>query len=367
MNRENDTTRQPKRSSQPPKKKRGKIIAIILLLLVILGATGVFSFNYFIGEKLKPVGNGELVYVEIEEGAVISDVADLLVKNKLIRDALAFELLAKKENSAHQIQSGYYALSPSESAQQILDQLVSGDVADATVTIPEGRNIKEFAVILEEKNICDADAFIEETKKVAEYQKNYPILSSISLESKDGVSRTLEGYLFPDTYSFSPNTEPSEVVTAMLDRFTEVYNKDDLKRTTELGKTVDQIVTMASIVELETKLVEDKANAASVFYNRIAANMPLQSDITVDYARGEKTAVLTTEQTQIASPYNTYINTGLPFGPICSFGETSLEAALYPAETSYLYFVADMSTGKIYFNETYEEHLADVEKYMGTK
>lgn len=352
-------------SRKRPRRKKGKLIAIILLLLVILGATGVFSFNYFIGQMLEPVGDGDLVYVQIEEGAVIGDVSQLLVENKLIRDAFAFELLAKKSNAANQIQSGYYAFSPTESGQQILDRLVSGDVADATVTIPEGRNISEIAKILEEKNICDADAFIEETKKVAEYQKNYPILSSIPLEPKDGVSRTLEGYLFPDTYSFTPNTEPSEVVTAMLDRFVEVYNKDDLKRTTEMGKTVDDIVIMASIIELETKLDEDKANAASVFYNRIAANMPLQSDITVDYARGEKTAVLTTDQTQFASPYNTYINTGLPFGPICSFGKTSLEAALYPATTKYLYFVADMNSGKIYFNETYEEHLADVEKYMG--
>ena len=353
------------RSEKRPQRKKGKLVAIILLLLVIFGATGVFSYNYFIGQMLEPVGDGDLVYVQIEDGAVIGDVSQLLAENKLIRDAFAFELLAKKNNTANQIQSGYYAFSPSESAQQILDRLVSGDVADSTVTIPEGRNISEFAKILEEKNICDADAFIEETKKVAEYQKNYPILSSIPLEPKDGVSRTLEGYLFPDTYSFTPNTEPSEVVTAMLDRFVEVYNKDYLKRTTEMGKTVDDIVIMASVVELETKLVEDKANAASVFYNRIAANMPLQSDITVDYARGEKTAVLTTDQTQFASPYNTYINTGLPFGPICSFGETSLEAALYPATTKYLYFVADMKTGKIYFNETYEEHLADVEKYMG--
>ncbi|MEO1815359.1 MAG: endolytic transglycosylase MltG [Acetobacterium sp.] len=348
-----------------PRKKPGKLIAIILLLLVVFGATGVFSFNYFIGQMLEPVGDGDLVYVQIEEGAVISDVAELLTENGLIRDAFAFEMLAKKESTANQIQSGYYAFSPTESAQQILDRLVSGDVADATVTIPEGRNISEFAEILEEKNVCDAEAFIEETKKVAEYQKNYPILSSIPLTEKDGVSRTLEGYLFPDTYSFSPGVEPSAVVTAMLDRFVEVYDQELQKRTKDKGKTVDEIVIMASIVELETKLVEDKANAASVFYNRIAENMPLQSDITVDYARGEKTAVLTTEQTQFPSPYNTYINTGLPFGPICSFGETSLEAALYPAETKYLYFVADMNSGKIYFNETYEEHLEDVEKYMG--
>ncbi|MBC3886977.1 endolytic transglycosylase MltG [Acetobacterium paludosum] len=350
---------------QPSSPKRGKFIAIILLLLIVFASTAVFSFNYFMNEILKPVGDGDLVYVRIEEGAVISEVADLLEKDHLIKDALAFEVLAKNKNMTDQIQSGYYAFSPSEPAEQILERLVAGDVYDSAVTIPEGENIEEIAAILEKNHVCDGDAFIAETKKVAEYQKKYPILSSIPLETKDGVSRTLEGYLFPDTYSFTPESDPSAVVDAMLDRFVEVYDQDYLNRTTEMGKTVDQIVIMSSIVELETKYVEDKANVASVFYNRIAANMPLQSDITVDYARGEKTAVLTTEETQFASPYNTYINLGLPFGPICSFGKTSLEAALYPATTKYLYFVADMTSGKIYFNETYEEHLADVETYLG--
>lgn len=353
------------RPVQPPSGKRSRVIAITVFLLVILAATAVFSFKFFIGSILKPVGEGATVYVQIEEGAVLSEVADLLKQDKLIKDSLAFEILAKNKGVANQIQSGYYAFNPSESAEEILNRLVAGDVNDSAVTIPEGKNIKEIAAILEENHICDGDAFIAETQKVAEYQKKYPLLSSISLESKDGVSRTLEGYLFPDTYNFVPDTTPAEVVTAMLDRFSEVYTPADLKRTAEMGKTVDQIVIMSSLVELETKYDDDKANVASVFYNRIAAGMPLQSDITVDYARGDKTAVLTTEQTQIASPYNTYINLGLPFGPICSFGEASLQAALAPAETKYLYFVADMKTGKIYFNETYEGHQADVQTYMG--
>ncbi|KNZ43291.1 endolytic transglycosylase MltG [Acetobacterium bakii] len=357
--------RPPKQKRQRKKKNPVQAIAIIILLIIILGATAVFSFNYFINDKLAPVGNGDPVFVDIEEGSVVSDIAEQLEAENLIQDALAFELMAKKEGLGNQIQSGYYEFKPSESALEILNRLIEGDVYDSAVTIPEGRNIKEFAAILEEQMVCSAEDFIAETQKVGDYQKNYPILSTISLEPKDGVSRTLEGYLFPDTYNFKPNTDPSEVVTAMLDRFVEVYNQDYLNRTAEMGKTVDQIVIMASIIELETKFDDDKANAASVFYNRIAADQPLQSDITVDYARGEKKAILTTEETQFPSPYNTYINKGLPFGPICSFGEPALKAALYPATTEYMYFVADIKTGKIYFNVTYEEHLEDVETYLG--
>lgn len=358
--------KEPKQPRQKKNKNPGKIIAIIILLIIILGVTAVFSFNYFINNKLAPVGNGDPVFVEIKEGSVVSDIAKQLAKKNVIQDALAFELLAKKEGKADHIQTGYYEFKPSESAKEILNRLVMGDIYDFSVTIPEGRNIKEIAVILEEHQVCSADAFIAETKKVAEYQKKYPILSSISVEPKDGISRTLEGYLFPDTYSLKPNSEPSVVVTAMLDRFVEVYNQEYLNRTTEMGKTVDQIVILGSLIELETKFNEDRATAASVFYNRLAADQPLQSDITVDYARGEKKAILTTEETQFASPYNTYTNLGLPFGPICSFGQPALEASLYPAETNYMYFVADIATGKIYFNETYEGHLADVEKYLGS-
>lgn len=347
------------------KKKPGKIIALIIMIISILGVTAVFSFNFFISDKLTPVGEGDSVVIEITEGSVINDIAEQLAKENLIQDALAFEFLAKKQGNADMIQTGYYEFNPSESAEEILNRLVEGDIYDSAVTIPEGRNIKEFAKILEEHKVCSADDFIAETKKVEDYQQKYPILSSISLEAKDGITRTLEGYLFPDTYNFSPNTEPSVVVSAMLDRFVQVYTPEYLNRTEEMGKTVDQIVIMSSIIELETKFDDDKANAASVFYNRLAADQPLQSDITVDYARGEKTAILTTEETQFPSPYNTYINKGLPFGPICSFGEPALQASLYPADTKYMYFVADIKTGKIYFNETYEEHLADVETYLG--
>jgi len=356
-----------KEPSQLRKKKNPvKIFAIIVLLIIILGATAVFSFKYFISDRLLPVGEGDAIVIEIADGSVINDIANQLVKENLIQDALAFEFLAKKQGNEDLIQTGYYEFNPSESAQEILNRLIEGDIYDTSVIIPEGRSIKEFAKILEEHKVCSAEAFIAETKKVADYQKSYPILSSIPLEAKDGITRTLEGYLFPDTYKFQPNSEPSAVVTAMLDRFVLVYNQEYLNRTTEMGKTVDQIVTMGSIVELETKFDEDKANAASVFYNRLAVDQPLQSDITVDYARGDKTAILTTEETQFPSPYNTYINVGLPFGPICSFGEPSLKAALYPATTNYMYFVADIKTGKIYFNETYEGHLADVETYLGS-
>lgn len=346
------------------KKVNQKRLVIILFVFLLLCTTVIFSFSFFIKKNLEAVGQGESVQIEIPSGYTVSEMADLLKAEGLIKDTFAFEYYVRRENLADQLQSGHYEISPELSVEKIVDMLKSGDVYNSSVTIPEGKNISEIAVILEDEGICSQDDFIAETEKVADYQALYPILDGIPLEAKDGVTRSLEGYLFPDTYSLTPDATAEDVVTAMLDRFEEVYTDDYLKQTEEMGKTVDEIVTMASLVEMESKYDEDRASVASVFYNRIAANMPLQSDITVDYARGDKTTVLTTEQTQIASPYNTYINLGLPFGPIASFGEASLEAALYPDQTNYLYFVANLETGEIIFNETYEEHLADVETYL---
>ena len=221
-----------------------------------------------------------------------------------------------------------------------------------------------MAPLVEQAGICTADEFTAETADIAKYQADYPILSSIPA---DKISqRTLEGYLFPDTYSIPTEggNGAQKLVEAMLTRFSEVFT-DDMAQTAESSnRTVDDVVILSSIVELETKLPEDRADAASVFYNRMAQSMPLQSDITVDYANGTKTPVLTTEQTQIDSPYNTYINLGLPLGPICSPGEGSIEAALNPSDTKYVYFVADMDTGKLHFNETLEGHNQDVATYM---
>lgn len=340
------------------------VIGSILVLLAVLVA----AWNFYYDKMLEPVSDSQdSIVVEIPEGSTIKDVAGILYDKGLIRSAMIFESYAGRHSrGTKQIQAANYAFTPSLSSVEIFNRLLEGDAYSGAVpiTIPEGKNIKEIADILEKNHICSASDFIAETNNLSKYKEKYPILSSIPEDKTGRVP--LEGYLYPDTYQFVSGMNVESVVSAMLGRFQDKFDANMQAKATSMGKSVDDIVTMASIVELETKLDEDKANVASVFYNRIAAGMPLQSDITVDYARGTKTAVLSTEDTKIDSPYNTYIHTGLPVGPICSPGLPSLNAALNPATTNYYYFVADMSTGKIYFNETLEGHNADVEKYMGT-
>lgn len=360
--------REAEEMEAPVRRKKGGLkykLPIVIAAVVLIVVIAIFAGRSFYNAMLEPTGTStETMIVEIPDGSTIKDVGEILYDQGLIKNTMIFQSYAGRHSRGTSgMQAGNYEMNHAMSVPDIVNKMLDGDVYSGAIPVllSEGKNINEMAQILEKHNICTSAAFISETKKLGEYKALYPILSSIP----DDKNRTLEGYLFPDTYEIEPGSTAADVVKKMLDRFTEVYNQDFMQQTTEKGKSVDEIVIMASIVELETKLPEDKANAASVFYNRIAQNMPLQSDITVDYALGKKHAVLTEEQTKIDSPYNTYQNLGLPVGPICSPGKSSIDAAINPAQTNYLFFVADMDSGKLYFNETLEGHNADVQKYMG--
>lgn len=360
--------REAEEMEAPVRRKKGGLkykLPIVIAAVVLIVVIAIFAGRSFYNAMLEPTGTStETMIVEIPDGSTIKDVGEILYDQGLIKNTMVFQSYAGRHSRGTSgMQAGNYEMNHAMSVPDIVNKMLDGDVYSGAIPVllSEGKNINEMAQILEKHNICTSAAFISETKKLGEYKALYPILSSIP----DDKNRTLEGYLFPDTYEIEPGSTAADVVKKMLDRFTEVYNQDFMQQTTEKGKSVDEIVIMASIVELETKLPEDKANAASVFYNRIAQNMPLQSDITVDYALGKKHAVLTEEQTKIDSPYNTYQNLGLPVGPICSPGKSSIDAAINPAQTNYLFFVADMDSGKLYFNETLEGHNADVQKYMG--
>ncbi|RHO55650.1 endolytic transglycosylase MltG [Eubacterium sp. AM05-23] len=360
--------REAEEMEAPVRRKKGGLkykLPIVIAAVVLIVVIAIFAGRSFYNAMLEPTGTStETMIVEIPDGSTIKDVGEILYDQGLIKNTMVFQSYAGRHSRGTSgMQAGNYEMNHAMSVPDIVNKMLDGDVYSGAIPVllSEGKNINEMAQILEKHNICTSAAFISETKKLGEYKALYPILSSIP----DDKNRTLEGYLFPDTYEIEPGSTAADVVKKMLDRFTEVYNQNFMQQTTEKGKSVDEIVIMASIVELETKLPEDKANAASVFYNRIAQNMPLQSDITVDYALGKKHAVLTEEQTKIDSPYNTYQNLGLPVGPICSPGKSSIDAAINPAQTNYLFFVADMDSGKLYFNETLEGHNADVQKYMG--
>lgn len=341
-------------------------VIICLGLLAGLLYYGFFLYN----SMLEPVNpkNDTPHIITIEEGMLPKDVAQLLKDNDLIKNSLVFQsYVGRHSYGGAEIIAATYELNQAMPVSEIYTKLVKGDSYIGplnSLTIPEGYNLNEIAQAVQDAGICSAEEYIAEASNVEKYIELYPILDSIPVEKRP--DRTLEGYLFPATYMINNDGTSSaqSLIEDQLAKFTEEYNPELLQKTAEAGRTVDDIVILASIVELETKLPEDRPVAASVFYNRMAQNMPLQSDITIDYIYGTRTEILTTEQTQVESPYNTYINLGLPFGPIDNPGIDSIIAAIEPAQTDYLYFVADLETGKLHFNTTLEGHDQDVATYL---
>ncbi|HHY37133.1 MAG TPA: endolytic transglycosylase MltG [Firmicutes bacterium] len=320
------------------------VIGIIAaLLLLIIG----------INNLLAPVtldNTGAPVRVVIPRGATGENIARILAEEGLIKNELLFRLLVRWNGAEAKLQAGEYELSPAMAPGEIIDRLVQGDTVDeyVRVTIPEGYTVLQVADLLAEKGLVDRERFLN---LVQEGAFAFDFLAEIP----DTVQYRLEGYLFPDTYYFAPEAGEETVINRMLQRFAEVVTPEFRERARELGMSLHELITLASIVEREARLPEERPIIAGVFHNRLQLGRKLESCATIQYILGEPKERLLTEDTRIPSPYNTYLHAGLPPGPIAAPGEASIRAAAYPEETEYLYFLAD-NDGSHIFSRTLEEH-----------
>ncbi|MGI6113209.1 MAG: endolytic transglycosylase MltG [Mahellales bacterium] len=342
-----------------------KLLIFGISMGIVIGTLAIIvtvAYNYFMG----PVDakNDSIIAIEIPRGASTSTIASILEENGLIRNKNIFKLYVDLSDNSTKMQAGKYELKPSMDLEQIMDEIISGKAMVGTkrFTIREGLEIPQVAVILKEKGvIASKESFL---KEIEEFDtSSYPLLSDLP----EGREHRLEGYLFPDTYEVYDDATPEQVIEKMLDQFHKVFNNDYVQRAKELDMTIDQVVTLASIIEKEGT-VNDFKKISAVFYNRMKKDMPLQSCATIQYIIKERKWDLTTEDTSIESPYNTYMNKGLPIGPIASPGKAAIEAALFPDEQfmdeGYLYFVLkDPKTQEHAFNKTLKQHNADVKKY----
>lgn len=314
-------------------RNKKKAVAAVLIILVVLAVAAVipyFSYKNFI---VKPASDsGEEVAYKIEKGSTSSSIIEGLYDNGLISNKL-FAKIYVKLNVKKSLKAGEYKFNRSMSPQSIFEELQKGarDLDVVNVTFPEGYNIKQIAKTLFDKGlIANEEAFINEAQ-VGEF--NYDFLKDIP---KDRPSR-LEGYLFPDTYEFKAGASEHEIIDRMLGRFQEIY---ETEISGKLGdRSLDELIIMASIVEREARVESERPIIAAVFYNRLKVDMQLQSCATIQYILGTNKERLLYEDLEIESPYNTYLNSGLPVGPICSPGKDSIIAALEPADVDYLYFV----------------------------
>jgi peptidoglycan lytic transglycosylase G len=330
-----------------------KILAA-LPLLVLLAAAAAAGFLWYCIEKPYGTIPADGLYVDIPHGASRRAVAHILEKAGVIRNSYAFELYARR-HPKRTLQAGEYFFDHSLSGKEVFWKLANGEVYEQPFTVREGETIFDIAHDLEAAKYMAADDFLKAAQDPAPIKDLSP------------DARSLEGFLFPATYNLPKHVSAEELTGMMVRKFREALmnvlpNEDPA---TDPPVSVGSVVTLASLVERETPKPDERPLVAGVFTNRLRKNIPLQCDPTVIYALqmdDEYKGTLTLRDLRINSPYNTYVNRGLPPGPIGNPGEVALRAALHPAETTYLYFVANTQGGH-FFASTLAEHNDNVAKY----
>ncbi|HYW31648.1 MAG TPA: endolytic transglycosylase MltG [Gemmatimonas sp.] len=321
-------------------RRRGRTLSRLVIGALALVAIAGFWLNRQIGDS---GASTEKVTVVIPRGATVRTVSDSLVSTGIITSPRAFRFYASLGNKDRAIKPGQYEFVRGQGWSSVLATLVKGRGASRTVVVPEGFDIRAIAPLLAKALGVPEDS-VRAAAADAEWRRKL-----------DVPAETLEGYLFPATYTFSVGTTAREAVTAMLERFETVWKPEWNARLTALGITRHEAMTMASIVEKEARKAEERPIISAVYWNRVKIRMPLQADPTVQYALPAHTERVLYRDLEVDSPYNTYRNAGLPPGPIASPGEASIAAALAPANVPYLYFVAHPD-GHHEFRTTFAEH-----------
>ncbi len=275
--------------------------------------------------------------INITSGTNAREIVDVLEKNEIIRkNNYTFRILTKLMKLEAQLKYGEYNLSPSMNMLQILHKLAKGEVITYKITIPEGYTSTQIAELLDKKEIAEKEDFLKLVKD---------------------SEKTLEGYLFPDTYEVPKRYGAENMVKLMLSNFNQIALENKFtERAEKIGFSLNEIIILASIVEKEAKFNDEKNKVSSVFYDRLKIGMKLQSCATIQYILGEPKEKLNEKDLMLDSLYNTYLYKGLPPGPICNPGLDSIIATLEPAEEDYLFFVLG-ENGRHIFSRTYEEHL----------
>lgn len=355
------------------RKQEGKVVRrivtrVTVIVLACIAVIGIFGTLY-IKSALKPVDpdSEKQIQVEIPMGSGISSISKILEEHGIIKNATVFKYYAKFKNQSN-FQAGNYTMTPSMTLDEILESLKTGKVYREPVfkiTIPEGMTLEQIGNIIEKRTDYTKEQFMERVNNeefINGVMAAYPDLLTDEIFNEN-IRYPLEGYLFPATYSFyEKDVSLDDIILPMIEKTNSVINEYK-PLIAEKKMTVHTLLTFASLLEEEATAKSDRETIASVFYNRLEAGMPLQTDPSVLYALGEHKDRVLYEDLKVKNPYNTYVNPGLPPGPIANAGIVSIEAALNPTDTEYLYFLADKE-GNNHFAKTYEEHLKNKSKYI---
>lgn len=342
-----------------------KVLAA-LLSLVVVAVIAAAGAGYYVLEQLKPAESGAETEFTIAPGTTSAGIANILEENGLIRNALIFSYYLKYKNIGTGFQAGTYRMAPGTEIKDIIARLNAGDTVEEEtirVTIPEGYTVRQATAALVQAGFSE-EALLEVLNDPAAFADT-PIRAADIPES-DQYRFRMEGYLFPETYEFRLDISAEDAVrriAAELDRKLAGLPADWESQLETLGRSFHEIMTIASLIEREVVADAERALVAGVIYNRLEKGMPLQIDATVQYLFDEQKERLYEKDLQIESPYNTYLNSGLPPGPIASPGFASIQAALYPEPSEYYFYVTKKDgTGEHYFGKTYDEHLKNIRK-----
>ncbi len=335
-----------------------KTFAVIVATACIGAATGAFLVADMKYYARTPVDsrqrNAQPSVFVINPGENFRSITRRLADSGLIRSPFKFRLFARLNGQDKRIKAGEYRLSSTQSPQKILATLIEGKVILYRLTIPEGYTLKQIARSAADAGLTDTNAFLRAA--------NDPrLIQSLKIDAA-----SLEGYLFPDTYHFPRTAQPSTIIRAMVHRLRAIFTPAWKAAAREKKLTIHQVLTLASIIEKETGDPGERALISSVFHNRLKKGMRLESDPTVIYGISDFDGNLTRKHLRTPNPYNTYLNTGLPPGPIANPGAAAIKAALFPAKTRYLFFVA-RKDGTHQFSTSFAAHKRAVKKYQLTR
>ncbi len=341
-----------------------KILAIILIIIFSLFLTAVVVVYSSIYRPLDTAG--EEVLFTVKRGESASEIAENLEQQGVIRDSSYFLFYGRITEKGGRLKPGVYSLSPAMNIPEVISLLVAG--GDDRVVIIEGWNLRDIANFLQDNGYVEEDEFYQlvgsppayiEGEVISPQSGEHNFTEEFSFLEVVPEGLPLEGFLFPDTYSISPGTPLEEVVRAMLENFEERV----VEKTEQSSMSLFEVIVRASLLEKEVRGYEDKRLVAGIIENRLNRNMRLQLDATISYLTGRRSVQIPITETRINSPYNTYVNHGLPKGPVSNPGIESIRAVLNPQSSDYYYYLSKPD-GETVFSRTHEEHVEAKNRYL---
>ena len=356
---------------------RSSVSMILSIIIVFFLAR--WALLYTMEHYLEPVDPNDATPIEvtIPKSSSASSIARILYgacgydQEGLIGNTAVFKIYVDFVGKANSLKAGTYILSKNMTIKQIVDILCEGNPPRATLkfTIPEGYTVRDIASVLLNKSLIQDESELYRLCNRPDLFLSYPFLSELTESRTAGRDYILEGYLFPDTYEVYADSSPEEILGKMLARFQAIYTDAYAARAAEIGYTMDQIITLASLIEREAQVDSDFGKVSAVFHNRLKNGMRLQSCASLSYVLHQRKYTFTAEELSTVSLFNTYLYPGLPCGPICNPGKAAIEAALYPNEEflsdGYLFFCNGniKESSELVFAKTESEHQKNVDKY----